>query len=43
MQTHLVTDPEFENFTHLYSSVDQILGVLGTLEDIVSNIPNGLH
>ena len=43
MQTPPVTDPEFEKFTHFYSSVDQILGLLGTLEDIVFNFPNGLR
>ena len=40
MQTPHVTYPEFEKFTHQSSTVDQILSVLGTLEDTISNIRN---
>ena len=36
-QTLHVTDPEYENFPHQSSSDDQILSVLGTLEDTIFN------
>ena len=40
LQTSHATDSDFENFNHLPSSVDQILSVLGTLENVRSNIRN---
>ena len=40
MQTPYVTEPEFEKFSHQSSRVDQILSVLGFLEDTISTIRN---
>ena len=40
IRTPHVTDPEFENIPHQRSSVDQILLLLATLEDIISDIRN---
>ena len=38
MQTLHVTDPDYENFPHQFSSVEHILSSLGTLKDTISNI-----
>ena len=40
MQTPHVTDPEFENFPHQSSRIDQALAVLRTLEDTISMFQN---
>ena len=42
MQNPHFTDPDYENFPHQSSSVEQNLPILGTLEDTKSNIRNRL-